>query len=220
MIHVLELQKWYLMSLHINRSGCITGQGSTYVPSPNFGAFFEDTMPDTIVIHYTAMDSAESAITRLCDPVYEVSAHVLISRDGYITQMVSCNRIAWHAGVSYWNGRNGLNQYALGIELDNAGLLEKKNEHFHSTFGGKYSEDEVEEVKESDKSTYWHKYSEYQLERLISLCWRLRERYGIKEILGHSDVSPGRKIDPGPVFPMAKLKDETGIGCNHSIVEQ
>ncbi len=178
----------------------------SFVPSPNFGAYFEHGLPDTIVIHYTAMDTAEAAITRLSDPSAQVSAHLVIGRDGYISQLVSFKRIAWHAGISSWNGREGLNRYSIGIELDNAGLLQKKGDWFYSYFGGVYEASQVMEYVEDGKVTYWHKYSSEQIDVLTEVCALLAQKFPIKEILGHSEIAPERKIDPGPAFPMDRVR--------------
>ncbi|MEO0344192.1 MAG: N-acetylmuramoyl-L-alanine amidase [Pseudomonadota bacterium] len=91
-------------------------------PSPNFGDRRENAMPSIIVIHYTAMQSAKAAIERLCDPVFEVSAHYVIARDGAITQLVNEDKRAWHAGTGEWGGITDVNSHSIGIELDNDGV--------------------------------------------------------------------------------------------------
>ena len=94
-------------------------------PSPNFGPRKGVSAPDMILIHYTAMESAASAIARLCDPEPEVSAHYLISGAGEITQMVAEEHRAWHAGQSEWMGESDINSCSIGIELDNTGAVRK-----------------------------------------------------------------------------------------------
>lgn len=91
-------------------------------PSPNFGDRRDGAKPSIIVIHYTAMGSADAAIERLCAPEYEVSAHYVIARDGMITQLVKEGDRAWHAGAGEWNGITDVNSHSIGIELDNDGL--------------------------------------------------------------------------------------------------
>lgn len=90
-------------------------------PSPNFGPRREGLTPELIVIHYTAMQSAEAALARLCDPQYEVSAHYLIAEDGRCFQMVPEADRAWHAGAGEWGGRGDVNSRSIGIELANTG---------------------------------------------------------------------------------------------------
>ncbi|MEM0977709.1 MAG: N-acetylmuramoyl-L-alanine amidase [Pseudomonadota bacterium] len=90
-------------------------------PSPNFGDRRDGARPSMLVIHYTAMESAEAAIERLCDPAYEVSAHYVIARDGAVTQLVDESMRAWHAGAGAWGGIGDVNSHSIGIELDNDG---------------------------------------------------------------------------------------------------
>lgn len=91
-------------------------------PSPNFTARRGGARPDLIVLHYTAMPSAEAARDRLCDPAAEVSAHYLIARDGRCLQLVDEEMRAWHAGAGYWQGSRDVNSRSIGIELDNDGV--------------------------------------------------------------------------------------------------
>ena len=90
-------------------------------PSPNFGPRKGGAVPTLIVIHYTAMDTAEAALERLCDPQYEVSAHYLISAQGAVHQLVSEDMRAWHAGAGQWGEITDVNSHSIGIELDNRG---------------------------------------------------------------------------------------------------
>lgn len=90
-------------------------------PSPNHGPRRDGAVPDMVVIHFTAMATAEAALARLCDPTAEVSAHYLVGRDGRVWQLVDEDRRAWHAGVSAWGGAVDLNSRSIGIELDNPG---------------------------------------------------------------------------------------------------
>lgn len=90
-------------------------------PSPNFGPRRNGLVPELVVIHYTAMDSAQAALDRLCDPAFEVSAHYLIGADATIWQMVDEAERAWHAGAGAWLGCEDVNSRSIGIELDNRG---------------------------------------------------------------------------------------------------
>jgi len=151
----------------------------TQVPSPNHGERKDCDQPDMIVIHYTGMETAEAAVARLCDPAPEVSAHYLISEDGQITQMVDETRRAWHAGVSAWEGVTDINSCSIGIELANPGPLLD-----HPPF------------------------PEPQIIALEWLIADIRCRWDIPQsrILGHEQVAPGRKFDPGPKFDWVRLK--------------
>lgn len=92
-----------------------------WCPSPNFSPRRDDLCPSLIVIHYTAMDSAQAALERLCDPKAEVSAHYLIAGDGVLWQLVAEDMRAWHAGIGEWQGQDDINSRSIGIELDNQG---------------------------------------------------------------------------------------------------
>ena len=92
------------------------------MPSPNFGERRGGARPSLVVIHYTAMDTAESALERLCSREYEVSAHYLIARDGRAFQLVAETKRAWHAGSGLWGGEGDVNSRSIGIELSNSGL--------------------------------------------------------------------------------------------------
>ena len=133
-----------------------------------------------IIIHYTGMQSEIESINRLIDKNSKVSCHYLINRKGTITQMVKENKIAWHAGVSKWKNIKNLNKNSIGIELVNKG-------HF---FG-------------------YENYSNLQINSLIKLCSKLKKKYKIhkENFLGHSDIAPYRKIDPGEKFPWKKLSN-------------
>lgn len=143
-------------------------------PSPNCGPRRDDLHPALIVIHYTAMENAQAAIARLCDPEAEVSAHYVIANRGEITQLVSEDQRAWHAGTGAWAGMDDINSRSIGIELDNLGT---------------------------------HPFSEPQMAALEHLLKGIMARWAIPAagVIGHSDMAPGRKGDPGPHFDWARL---------------
>ena len=143
-------------------------------PSPNFGPRRDGQTPELIVIHYTAMDSAQAAIDWLCNPEAEVSAHYVIGADGTITQLVVEEMRAWHAGVGIWQGREDVNSRSIGIELSNKGD---------------------------------HPFAAAQMDALEVLLAGIMARWSIgpEGVIGHSDMSPGRKIDPGPKFDWRRL---------------
>lgn len=171
---------------------------------------FDKNYPDTIVIHYTA-GPYQSSLNTLVNPKVKASAHVLIDRDGSITQLIPFNEIAWHAGESSYGGRNGFNKYSIGIEIVNSGPLTKSGNVYRSWFGAAYNPSDVVEAIHRNQSTakYWHVYTAEQIETVRQLCAELIEAYpNIKSILGHEEISPGRKTDPGPAFPLDRLREQ------------
>ena len=171
---------------------------SSYQESPNVGDFLDLTSDIFIILHYTATIDAKTAIDILTDPERAVSAHLVIDRDGSITQLVPFNKIAWHAGVSEWKGLTSLNKYSIGIEIVNAGKLEKDDSGVFLTWDGK--EIPSNQVYTHSDGTYWQLYTEKQLNILKKIIKILKSSYKVSEILRHSDISPDRKIDPGPAL--------------------
>ena len=170
---------------------------------------FEHGLPDTIVIHYTAGPSVSSAVNTFKDPSVKASAHIVIDRDGSITQLIPFNKIGWHAGESAWYDRTGLNNYSIGIEIVNAGRLEKTGSVWRSWFGKTFEENDVlcAVHRNEDHESWWHTYTEQQIVAVHELCREIMGIYDIKHILGHEEISPGRKSDPGPAFPLDKLRN-------------
>jgi N-acetylmuramoyl-L-alanine amidase len=152
--------------------------------SPNHDARPATAAIDMLVLHYTGMKTAEAALARLCDPAAKVSAHYTIDRDGCVYSHVPEDRRAWHAGVSFWAGERNVNGRSIGIELVNPG----------HEFGYEAFPDE-------------------QIEALIELSKDILSRHPIPphRVLGHSDIAPMRKIDPGELFPWIWLAEE-GVG--------
>ncbi len=188
----------------------LTEEGIDFQLSPNKSERFGNGNLDTIVIHYTAGGSRASSVKTLTNPSKKASAHLVIGRDKKITQLVPFDTIAWHAGNSQHNNRIGLNKYSIGIEIDNAGLLSKSGDKYLSWFGKSYNEDEVIQSVHRNQSTskYWHSYTEWQIETCKEICELLIEQFDIKYILGHEEISPNRKIDPGPAFPLDKFREK------------
>jgi len=176
--------------------------------SPNRGGLFAAGLPDTLIIHYTAGPSLGSAVDTLTDPERKVSAHLVIDRDGTTVQLVALDRIAWHAGRSRWKDRQGINRYALGIELVNAGELTLEDGDFRAWWGRTVPDNEV--FTAPGVNTYWHHYSPAQIDRLSYWCRHLILYYGVRTILGHDAVAtpPGRKVDPGAAFPWEFLRGQ------------
>ena len=161
--------------------------------------------PDMIILHYTAGTSAESSAKFLVRPDVKASAHVVIGRDGQVIQLVPFNIEAWHAGKSSYGGRSELNHYSIGIELDNAGELQRVGDRYYSCFGREYSPDQVYTTEEEGRARYWHSFTEGQFAVTEEICRLLKACYGIKYLVRHSDITP-RKTDPGPAFPFDELR--------------
>jgi N-acetylmuramoyl-L-alanine amidase len=145
-------------------------------PSPNFDD--RDAPVSMLVLHYTGMQDAASAIKRLRDPDAKVSAHYLVAEDGQILRMVAEDKRAWHAGRSYWRAVSNVNSVSIGIELVNPG----------HEFG-------------------YRPFSEEQMDALIPLVSEIVGRHDIapSNVVGHSDIAPSRKQDPGELFEWSRL---------------
>lgn len=176
-----------------------------FVASPNVGGALQ---PEYLVIHFTAGRSIQSSIDWFCRPQAKASAHLVVGRDGSITQLVPFNKVAWHAGVSHWARRDGLNQFSFGIELDNAGKLHREGDTWRAWFGGEVPQQEVIEAvhKNETQSAGWQTYTENQIQNSLEVSNLLAREYDLKDVVGHEDIAPGRKVDPGPAFPMNSFR--------------
>ncbi len=164
--------------------------------------------PEYLIMHFTAGASAESSINWLLNPVARASAHLVVARDGEITQLVACNRKAWHAGRSRWDNRSGLNGFSIGIELDNHGGLSGAPGDWRTGWGRSVADEEVLVAahKNGGEPRGWHRYPEIQLTTAAELAATLINHYGLKDVLGHEDIAPQRKVDPGPAFPTESFR--------------
>jgi len=186
----------------------LVGGRFDHVESPNRGGRFTGGTPDTIVLHYTEGRSRQTAVDILTDPGRRVSSHLVVGRDGGISQLLPFDVIGWHAGVSAWEGRTALNNYSIGIEIDNAGQLEERDGRLYSCFDQEYpAEEMVRGVhRNQTEATCWHRYPDVQLQEVDELCGLLVAAYSITQILGHEEIAPSRKIDPGPAFPLDEMR--------------
>jgi len=183
-----------------------SGAALDYRKSPNQSA--GAITPEYLVVHYTAGDSAAESIRWLMDSRARASAHLVIGRDGGVTQLVAFNRKAWHAGASQWDGRLGVNGFSVGIELDNAGRLEGAPGNWRTWKGSPVDDADVVVLPHEfdGKERGWQRYDPRQIKAAIEVSTLLVNKYGLKGVVGHEDISPGRKWDPGPAFPMPSFR--------------
>lgn len=153
-------------------------------PSPNHDARHADARVELLIIHYTGMATAAAALARLCDPASKVSAHYAIEENGTVHALVPEDRRAWHAGEAAWRGVSDVNGLSVGIELVNPG----------HEFG-------------------YRQFPDAQMEALAILAADIVARHRIppRHVLGHSDVAPLRKTDPGELFDWPRLA-AAGVG--------
>lgn len=148
-------------------------------PSPNFDE--RDHKIDTLILHYTGMATGEEAIARLQDASAKVSAHYCIAENGDVYRLVDEENRAWHAGIASWKGDNNINARSIGIEIVNPG-----------------------------HAFEYPEFPTLQIDAVLVLTKEICARYGISplRVLGHSDVAPRRKEDPGEKFPWADFAAE------------
>ena len=153
-------------------------------PSPNHGERRDGRRPTLLILHYTGMPDEGEALQWLCNPVSQVSAHYFVFTDGRVLQLVPEGRRAWHAGISHWDGESDVNSSSIGIEIANPG---------HPGGLPEFPDAQVEAV--------------IALGRDVAARWRIAP----ERVLAHSDVAPGRKLDPGEQFPWERL-NRAGVG--------
>ncbi len=152
--------------------------------SPNCDKRADGATIDMLVLHYTGMRTGAEALARMSDPEAQVSAHYMVEEDGEIFHLVPEDLRAWHAGKSYWRGREALNQYSIGIEIVNPG----------HEWG-------------------YRPFPEAQMQAVIALCQGICQRHSIMpgNVVAHSDIAPERKEDPGELFDWGRLA-KAGVG--------
>jgi N-acetylmuramoyl-L-alanine amidase len=155
-----------------------------FLPSPNFGERRGYARPDSVILHYTGMPTAEGALALLRDPASQVSAHYFVGESGEVAQLVAEDKRAWHAGLSFWRGESDLNSASIGVEIVNPG-----------------------------HDGALPPFPRRQIDAVIGLCRDIAARRAIRpeRILAHSDIAPARKRDPGEKFPWDVLA-RAGVG--------
>lgn len=183
------------------------GKPVAFRASPNIGGALK---PTYLVMHYTGAVSAAGAIATLCDPAAKVSAHLVIDQAGVVTQLVPFDRVAWHAGASRWAGRSGCNSFSIGIELANPGLLARTGAGGFATRLERKAVAAKDVILAAHKNgggvEPWAAFPAAQIAAAIEVGRAIVAAYGLKDVIGHDDIAPGRKIDPGPAFPMDPVR--------------
>jgi N-acetylmuramoyl-L-alanine amidase len=182
------------------------GKAVPFRPSPNQGGRLDPTI---IVLHDTAGRLAKgSAVAWLCDPKAKASAHIVVERDGSVTQLVPFDRVAWHAGQSNWRGRSGCNAFAVGIEIVNPGKLagtpNGATAWFGESFGPTFGIVRARTPTHGDGC--WMPYTEDQLRTVERLIGALAREYPILDVVAHHDISPGRKVDTTPLMDWSRMR--------------
>jgi N-acetylmuramoyl-L-alanine amidase len=162
----------------------VVGPPIRELPSPNWDARPDDVPVDMLILHYTGMQSAQAALDRLRDSVARVSSHYVVDEDGTVWRLVAERRRAWHAGLSHWRGHTALNDRSVGIEIVNPG----------HEWG-------------------YRRFPALQMAAVCDLCLAILGRHPIpaRNVVGHSDVTPDRKQDPGELFDWPGLA-ANGVG--------
>ncbi|MEQ1694794.1 MAG: N-acetylmuramoyl-L-alanine amidase [Hyphomicrobiaceae bacterium] len=201
------------MNLEV-RDRKLFGVGVQHKPSPNFGCRIE---PSLIVLHDTAGALRQgSSVEWFLSPECKTSAHIVIERNGSVVQMVDFDVKAFHAGESAWKGRKYCNGYSIGIEMVGPGKLTAPKSGVCKADGFKLelasiAEAPIEASSPACGSGYWLPYTEAQLQSLDAVVRAILNAYpAIAEIVGHHDISPGRKIDPCPLMPWSRVRAALG----------
>jgi N-acetyl-anhydromuramyl-L-alanine amidase AmpD len=190
----------------VNGRLMIAGKAAPFVRTPNQGGRLEPTL---IVLHDTAGRLAKSSsVAWFRDPKAKASAHVVVERDGSVTQVVEFDRVAWHAGQSSWRGRSGCNALAIGIEIVNPGKLtgtpKKATAWFSESFGPEFGIVRASTPIHGDGC--WMPYTADQLLTVERLIGALAREYPIAEVVAHHDISPGRKVDTTPLMDWPRMR--------------
>lgn len=198
------------MSFRIRNHRLSTGAANVpFVQSPNVGGALT---PKILVLHYTASGPSGDIARYFARSDVKVSAHLVIRRDGSVIQCVPFNVVGWHAGPSTWSTRdgrrfNGLNSHSIGIEIENWGPVTKVGSGWKSWTGATVDGGNVIEARHKFGSPTcgWESFTEAQVEATAEASRAICSEYNITDIVGHDDISPGRKSDPGPAWNMGSF---------------
>lgn len=195
------------------------GTAYPFVQSPHGG---DPLRPRWLVMHYTA-DGGNTAVDWFKNPASKASAHLVISREGKITQMMPFDRVAWHAGKSVWKGVEGLNRHSIGIEMVNYGKVFRHPERgwmryweqedgSYKWIGPAVPESELlldgERVIKGQRLAHaWQRYTNAQVAAAFDAARAIVAHYGLEDVVGHEEISPGRKTDPGLAFGIAQFRE-------------
>lgn len=191
------------------RNSRLVGDDNRTVPqetTPNQGSRLNGGQPRFLVIHYTSGGTMSGAVSWFKNPAANASAHLVIDHDGSIVQMVDFDTVAWHAGSSRWRGVRGVNSCSIGIEIVNWGKLRHTGSGgFASRVGTPVPSERVilDEHKHAPGRTEpWEVFDESQMMAAVRAAQAIVSEFGIQpwDVVGHDDISPRRKIDPGPAF--------------------
>ena len=187
------------------------GSAVGFEGTPNKGGVLSGGQPRYVVMHFTANGSARGAIDWLSNRQAKASAHLVVGPDGAVTQMVDLNAKAWHAGKSSWKGLCGLNSHSVGIEMVNWGGLQGTRGGWKSWTGVPVQDGRVIESAHRNSPGQlrgWEIYDAAQIDAAASIVGAIADAYGIgpREVIGHDDISPIRKTDPGPAWDMDSFR--------------
>ncbi|SLN33089.1 N-acetylmuramoyl-L-alanine amidase AmiD precursor [Roseovarius litorisediminis] len=199
--------------MRVNNSHRLLFDSGTAVPfleTPNKSGKLSGGKPKYVIIHYTAGGSGNSAINVFRNPAHKASAHFVLGHDGAITQMARLDEKCWHAGRSKWDGLVGLNSHSVGIEIANWGWLKGGNGNWKSHVGTRVEDARVIVARHRNGGALlgWEIFDEVQFMTCVDMVRAIADKYGLgpQHILGHDDISPGRKQDPGPAWHMDKFR--------------
>jgi len=166
-------------------------------------------VPRFLIIHFSGSGDLEGTVDHLTKKGSKKSAHLVIGRNGEMIQLASFDRRAWHCGESQWGQYKNLNDCSIGIEMENWGKLHTdRSGKYISWVGTRVAPDDVDyaQHRNEDEDAPWHKFTHAQIVRCKEVAAELVKTYNLEAILGHDDISPARKNDPGPLFPMDEVR--------------
>lgn len=187
-----------------------TGKAVKYVQSPNYSKAFK---PEGIILHDTAgrLTPKYGTLGWFAQKRAKASAHFTVERDGTVGQSVSLDRCAWHAGKSKYKGRTSVSRFTFGIEIVNPGRMttvshDRGKAWFGKTYGASAEETVAARTTREHGSGSWMHYTEEQIESVTELCRALIDKFGLEFITTHWAISPGRKVDTNPFFPLGSVR--------------